>query len=56
MKVKLFGNTAVVTGSDTEKSIYKGQRQQRQMRLGGCLRYAERTLAGGCSGIHEVIK
>jgi ketosteroid isomerase-like protein len=25
MKVKVFGNTAVVTGSDTEKSTYKGK-------------------------------
>ena len=25
MKVRVFGNTAVVTGSDTEKSTYKGK-------------------------------
>ena len=25
MKVRIFGNTAVVTGSDTEKSTYKGK-------------------------------
>jgi ketosteroid isomerase-like protein len=25
VKVRVFGNTAVVTGSDTEKSIYKGK-------------------------------
>ena len=25
MKVKVFGNTAVVMGSDTEKSTYKGK-------------------------------
>jgi len=25
MKVRVFGNTAVVTGTDTEKSSYKGK-------------------------------
>lgn len=25
MKVRVFGNTAIVTGSDTEKSMYKGK-------------------------------
>jgi hypothetical protein len=25
MKVRVFGNTAIVTGGDTEKSTYKGK-------------------------------
>ena len=47
MKVRVFGNTAVVTGSDIEKSTYKGKDSSgKYVWMDGCFAGADRTPPG----------
>ena len=45
MDVQLIGNVAIVQGSDTEKSSFKGKDTKRQMGVDGCIRDARWQVA-----------
>lgn len=46
MKVRIFGDAAIVHGMTTEKSSYKGKDTSGQYRWVRCFRQAQRALAG----------